>query len=441
MIDSLIRQNIVAAVDARRDECIALLQDLVRFPSVNRPPTGDELECQRFVEAIMRDMSLELDVFQPEEVPGIAQHAGWRSGLNYENRPNVVGIRKGTSCGRSLLLLAHVDVVPEGPHERWRHGPFNPVLEDGQLVGRGSNDDKGGLAALIMALQCVEAAGYQPLGDVILASAVDEESAGANGTLAVLQRGHVADAAVYCDGLDLNVHIASLGGANGTITLQLRPEIPLYDISQIMALLSPLYEELRTIGRERTAILNADDRYKGSEWPEMALRIGYLQAGTTDGGNLGSARIDVGLYFLPGEDPAAVQRELDQLVQIFAQRHGELLQAKVAWNGRVMPPAAISPDEPFVAAVAGCYESAAGQPAVINGMPMSDYFQFVLHSPRLMPTVAMGPGRWNVEGGAHQPNESILIDEHFMPFIKTLALLIADWCGVERAPAANAPRT
>jgi acetylornithine deacetylase/succinyl-diaminopimelate desuccinylase-like protein len=50
-----------------------------------------------------------------------------------------------------------------------------------------------------------------------------------------------------------------------------------------------------------------------------------------------------------------------------------------------------------------------------------------------MPTVAMGPGRWGVAGGAHQPNESVLIDEHLIPFVKILALLIVDWCGVVKA--------
>jgi hypothetical protein len=49
-----------------------------------------------------------------------------------------------------------------------------------------------------------------------------------------------------------------------------------------------------------------------------------------------------------------------------------------------------------------------------------------------MPTVAMGPGRWGPEG-AHEANESVLIDEHLIPFVKTLALLIIDWCGVEPA--------
>ena len=89
-----------------------------------------------------RDMALEIDVFQPDEIPDIEASPGWWPGSDFTDRPNVIGTRRGTGGGRSLLMLAHVDVVPEGPHELWRHGPFNPVVEDGALIGRGSADDK-----------------------------------------------------------------------------------------------------------------------------------------------------------------------------------------------------------------------------------------------------------------------------------------------------------
>ena len=53
--------------------------------------------------------------------------------------------------------------------------------------------------------------------------------------------------------------------------------------------------------------------------------------------------------------------------------------------------------------------------------------------------VAMGPGRRAVPGAAHQPNESVLIDEHLIPFVKVLALLIVEWCGVVEAPTSHDP--
>jgi acetylornithine deacetylase len=329
-----------------------------------------------------------------------------------------------------LLLLAHVDVVPEGPHELWRHGPFNPTIEDGALVGRGSNDDKGGLAAAIMALACVEAAGYRPRGDVIAASAVDEESAGANGTLAVLLRPHTADAAVYCDGLDLDVHTANLGGVNVEIDLQVRPERAGTTIARVMEIVSAFYADLQQFTAERRAALAADPRYAETVWPDYAVRTGFLQVGSEDGGNPGGARIHTSAYILPGEDIAGMQAHIEQRLRAVAEGYGDLLPPRIAWVGRIMPPSAIPDDDSFVDAVANAYERATGRAARRRGMPMSDLFQFNLHSPRPMPTVAMGPGRWG-EGGAHQANESVLIDEHLIPFVKTLAGLIVDWCGVE----------
>lgn len=425
-----VHELVQAAVDARRDEVVALLSDLVRIPSVNRRPYGDELACQQFVAARLGEMGLEVDVFRPDEVPGIEAHLGWWHGSDFTDRPNVVGVRRGTGGGRSLLLLAHVDVVPEGPHELWRYGPFNPTVEDGELIGRGSNDDKGGLAAAMMALACVEAAGYRPRGDVILASAVDEESAGANGTLAILLRSHAADAAVYCDGLDLDVHTSNLGGVNVEISLQLRPEVAGTTIARMMEIVPVFYEDLTRFASERRAELAADPRYAETVWPDYAVRMGYLQVGLEDWGNPGGARIRMAAYVLPGEEIAAAQGRIERRVQAVAEQFDGLLPPRIEWMGRIMPPSAIPEDNPIVEAVAAAYERATGLPARRRGMPMSDLFQFNLHSPRPMPTVAMGPGRWG-EGGAHEINESVLIDVHLIPFVKTLAGLIVDWCGVE----------
>lgn len=430
-MNNTVQAAIIAAVDLRRDEIVELLKDLVRIPSVNHTTHGDELECQRFVERVMRDMKLEVDVFNPDEIPGITGHPGWCPGRDYTNRPNVVGVRKGAGNGRSLLLLAHADVVPAGPHELWRHGPFNPEIESKELIGRGTNDDKGGLAALIMALKCIEAAGYAPAGDVKLASVVDEESGGANGTLAVLLREHLADAAVYCDGLDLNLHTANLGGANCSVQLQLRPEIPVGTAEQIAKILGILYRDVMLYTDERAGVLRADPHYAQTAWPEIAVRISHLEAGSRDYSNLGGASMSVGFYYLPGEDPAAMQSEFERRIYSLMARYEKLLlPPRIEWLGRIMPPSAVADDNPFVATVATAYQNATGNPAVLHGMPMSDLFQFNLHSPRPMPTIAMGPGRWAVAGGAHQPNESVLIDEHLIPFVKVLAFLIVDWCGV-----------
>ncbi len=433
-MNDAIHARVHAEIDQRRDELIELLSDLVRFPSVNRPPHGDELECQRFIERYFRDMNLEIDVFQPDEIPGIESSPGWWPGSDFTDRPNVIGTRRGTGGGQSLMLLAHVDVVPEGPHELWRHGPFNPVVEDGALVGRGSADDKAGIAGQTMALRCLEAAGFKPKGDVILASVVDEESAGANGTLAALLRPHIADGCVYTDGMNNEIHVAQLGGVNFDIEFQMHPDYAGTTIDRSMEIMPTFYEELKRFTAERRAKIDADPRYSGGRWPAYAVRMMLFQVGSPDGGNAGGGRIRGSAYILPGESIPEIQNEIKTRVERVAAGFGErLLPPRITPVGRIMPPSAVDIDSPFVGVVAKSYERATGQQAHKTGMPMSDLFQFLLHSPRPMPTVAMGAATWGGPGGVHEPNESVQIDSHLIPFTKTISSLIIDWCGVDPA--------
>lgn len=421
-------------IDRYRDEIVTFLSDLVRFPSVNRRPHGDELECQRWLERYYRDRDFEVDVFRPDEVPGIDANPGWWPGSDLTDRPNVVVTRRGSGDGRSLLLLAHVDVVPEGPHELWRHGPFNPTIENGALVGRGAADDKSGITAQTMALLCLERAGLRSKGDVILASVVDEESAGANGTLATLLRPHVADASVYTDGMGGEIHIAQLGGINLEIEVQYNPNSAGVTIDRIMEVMPALHQEMQVFASQRRAEIAADPRYAETAWPDYAVRISLFQAGSYDHSNPGAGRLHVSAYVLPGESIEGMQTRINTLVTEVAACFGDaILSPRVTAVGRVMPPSAVDPAEPFVGSVAKSFTRATGQVPRLTGMPMSDLFQFLLYSPKPMPTVAMGAARWGVPGGVHEPNESILIDDHLIPFTKTLASLIIDWCGVEPA--------
>lgn len=429
-----IHSQVHAEIDRCRDEIVTFLSDLVRFPSVNRRPFGDELECQLWLDGYYRERAFEVDLFRPDEVPGIETNPGWWPDSDFTDRPNVVATRRGSGGSRSLLYLAHVDVVPEGPHELWRHGPFNPTIEDGALVGRGAADDKSGIAAQTMALLCLESAGFRPKGDVILASVVDEESAGANGTLATLLRPHIADASVYTDGLGMEIHIAQLGGINFEIEVQYNPDSAGVTIDHIMEVMPALYEEMQAFARQRRAEIAADPRYSETSWPDYAVRISLLQAGSYDHSNPGAGRLHASAYILPGESIEGMQQRIDSLVAGVAARFGDrILPPRVSPVGRIMPPSAIDPNDPFVTAVGESFTRATGQTPRLTGMPMSDLFQFLLYSPQPMPTVAMGAARWGGRGGVHEPNESILIDEHLIPFTKTLASLIIDWCGVEPA--------
>jgi carboxypeptidase PM20D1 len=87
----------------------------------------------------------------------------------------------GTDRGLpAVVLLAHHDVVPVTPGTEgdWKHPPFDGVIADGAVWGRGSVDNKGSLVALLEALDALAASGFHPRRTVIVVSGHDEEAGG-----------------------------------------------------------------------------------------------------------------------------------------------------------------------------------------------------------------------------------------------------------------------
>ena len=121
-------------------------------------------------------------------------------------RPNVVGVLEGRAPGPSLMFCGHLDTVgTEGMVD-----PFNPVVRDGRLYGRGAQDMKGGVAAMIDAARIIAAEGLAA-GRLIVAAVIDEEyeSLGAD---ALVTRWS-ADAAVVTEPTDLEIAIGHKGFA------------------------------------------------------------------------------------------------------------------------------------------------------------------------------------------------------------------------------------
>ena len=174
------------------DPAIRLLRDLVAIDSVNPslvPGAAGEAEIAQAVAAHLRQIGL--DVEMQEVVPG---------------RANVIGVLEGRAKGRSLMLCGHIDTVGvEG-----MKAPFDPVERDGRLYGRGSQDMKGGVAAMIDAARVV-AEGGLAAGRIIVAAVVDEEYASI-GADALVTRWR-ADGAVVTEPTDMQIAIGHKGFA------------------------------------------------------------------------------------------------------------------------------------------------------------------------------------------------------------------------------------
>lgn len=94
--------------------------------------------------------------------------------------------RRGES-GPLLVFAGHTDVVPSGPVEQWGSEPFTPTLRDGRLYGRGTADMKGGLAAMVVAVERYLASGTKPKGSIAFLITSDEEGPSVDGTVKVVE--------------------------------------------------------------------------------------------------------------------------------------------------------------------------------------------------------------------------------------------------------------
>ncbi len=176
------------------DPTVTLLRDLIAINSVNPSLAGEgagaagEGEIARAVAAEM--LSFGLDVELTDALPG---------------RPNAVGVLEGRRPGRSLMLCGHLDTVGVTGME----APFTPRERDGWLYGRGAQDMKGGVAAMVGAARRLAETGGLAAGRVIVAAVVDEEfeSAGAE----ALVRSWRADAAVVTEPTDLAIGLGHKG--------------------------------------------------------------------------------------------------------------------------------------------------------------------------------------------------------------------------------------
>jgi acetylornithine deacetylase len=172
------------------DPCIALLRELVAIDSVNPSLVPGGAGEEAIGDAIASHMRrLGLDVAVEEVAPG---------------RHNVIGVLEGRERGLSLMLCGHMDTVGvEG-----MDAPFDPVERNGRLYGRGSQDMKGGLAAMIDAVRLARDRGFRK-GRIIVANVVDEEYASIGAD--ALAIAWPADAAVVTEPTGLRIGVAHKG--------------------------------------------------------------------------------------------------------------------------------------------------------------------------------------------------------------------------------------
>jgi acetylornithine deacetylase len=424
-----------AAIEERSDEILEWTRTVIRFPSENRPPTGDEAGLQEFLAGECRAAGWEVDLFAPDENPGIREHPYWLAGRDYgAGRRNLVATWRGGDAGkpaggRSLLFSTHADVAPFEPDSWSVCRPYEPLVRDGRLYGRGSADLKGGMAACFWALKILGELGFQPAGDLLFESVVDEEFAGGNGTLAARLRGHNADLAVVTEPTRMEVCPACLGAFLGDLTLEGRAGMPymgeeianpIFGAARAVELFrswQSLWREqndhplFREPGKELNVVLWVIDSKREGEFTQMGTPL--------------LTRISWIVWCYPGMSEEEFWGRFRQYWTEAQEREPDLRAFALelipthhhvrAWE----TPA----DDPGVQAVVRSFRRYTGREPAVGGAAFSCDLG-LYGDPGGMPCVLLGPRGDNL----HAPDEWVLLEDVYT-LVGVYAELAARWSG------------
>lgn len=154
-------------IEEYREEMINFQISLTAIPAIS-PSSGGRGEWDKalFIKQFLQERGV-TDIRQIDAPDERAKNG---------KRPNLVVRLPGMSHERTVWLLAHTDVVPEGDMKLWNSDPWKAEVKDGKIIGRGTEDNQQGLTSSIFAMLAFIKAGIMPSYDLALVLVADEET-------------------------------------------------------------------------------------------------------------------------------------------------------------------------------------------------------------------------------------------------------------------------
>jgi succinyl-diaminopimelate desuccinylase len=369
------KKNLLSFV--READLVKFCQEIVRIKSVN--PPGDELAAAEYVASALRKVGLEVEV---------VKHS--------PSRASVLARLRSSGKKPALLYNGHLDTVPVGS-EKWIHEPFEGVLSEGKIWGRGTADMKGGLVVLIVAAKALAEARVPLQGDLIIAATAGEEmdSLGATALAARPDLGPV-QAMVIPEPSYNDLYVAEKGAFWLELTTQGKtahgsmPEVGRNAITMMVALIGELskmsfsYVEHPLLGGCSQSINTISGGVKTNVVPDNCV-------------------VTVDMRTVPGQDHCAILKQVQDLMADLSRRIPDFKASVRVTNDRA--PVETPANEPVVKIFADIVAEVMGERPIPKGVRY--YTDAVAFVPVLKaPMIICGPGDAKL---AHQPNEHVEI--------------------------------
>ncbi|MFN3520717.1 MAG: acetylornithine deacetylase/succinyl-diaminopimelate desuccinylase family protein [Phenylobacterium sp.] len=402
--DALLRE-----IEARRDDLVALTQDLIRFPTIN-PPGDAYRPCAEYLGERLKKRGFAVEYVRAEGSPGDCEAYP---------RINVIARWESGRPGPCVHFNSHIDVVSVG--EGWTVDPFGGVVKDGKVYGRGACDMKGGLAASVIAVEALIDSGVELPGALEISGTADEESGGYGGVAYLAERGWFSkprvDHVIIPE--PLNVDRVCIGHrgvwwseitTEGHIAHGSMPFLGDNAVRHMGAVIAELERRIfPTLSAHQTSMPVVPE---GARTP--TLNINSIHGGEPDVTGSGlpapvvpdSCRIVLDRRLLIEEDldevKAQMRSVLDGLTQTrpnFRYRMRDLFEVR---------PSMTEPDRPVVRMTCEAIEQVLGKPADICCSPGTYDQKHIDRIGKLRDCIAYGPGILDL---AHQPDEYVGIDD------------------------------
>jgi acetylornithine deacetylase/succinyl-diaminopimelate desuccinylase family protein len=375
-------ESILDQLDDR--EIIQFTQELVRIPSVN----GDEGAAASFVAQACERAGLKVSMRDVQ--PG---------------RPNVLAVWPGESDTIGLVLHGHTDTVPFLS----MRDPTSGALEDGYIWGRGSVDQKGGLAAALMAVLALARSGARLAKSVAVAAVIDEESEH-RGSMALVDDGLRADCAIITEPSDLQLLVAHKGTApirihfTGVLAHGSNPWVGVNAVEMASRTVLALKElELKSVELPGIGTMRA------------SFNVGLIEGGTAYNNVADTCSLWLDRRMVPGETQTMAMAEVEDLLARLAaddptfKAEIEIARPDWTWDRiqeRGLNPSLTPPDSRVAQAVAAAHQAATGQPVEVGFTHGYNDGDFLVNDLGI-PTVNYGPG----EGfRSHTVEEQLRVD-------------------------------
>lgn len=406
------------------EQIAADLTALVSIPSVDG--TDAEHEVQAWCAQRLTELGMDVDHWsidlaemrQDPEFPGME--------VEREEAWGCVGTWDGTEQDEwpALILNGHVDVVPPGDLELWpNHDPFTMRLVDDIWWGRGTNDMKGGVAAILGAVAALRRSGVRLRRSLAVHTVIGEEDGGL-GTYATLMRGHTGDACLIAEPTNHDIVAANAGSLTFRITIQGQSTHGSKRTAGVSAVekFEVIHAALHDLERQRNKELDPMFAHLDLGWP---ISVGIINAGDWASTVPDRCTIEGRYGVMPGESVVDAKAAFFSAVMAACMDDPWLREhpVELTWPGGLFAPGQLIEGHPLLERTqAAAVDIGARPPTALGGPYGSDLRQYAAVG---VATLQYGPGDAQY---AHSIDEHVAVED-VMRCARTYALMAMRECG------------